>query len=386
MGTGRFDEHTHKFDLLLSIQYNASAADQDQWRQAFQRASRLLYDATDGKHQLGTIFVCLNSLGGDRADAWILGTGGTSHSPPAALGSSGDQMTLHVQERFHPLVIVHELGHYIYGLYDEYLHADGSEDGKCLGHTETFLPIGAACIMEASNRDGERYDPQTQTWTPGVISEFCGSAEHTTDNQQHLINHQSCWGTMVSRYEDLAPAPTAAVEAPPTATRINWVVLDQAQRFVLLLDHSASMTTPKMSEAKFGAHWWADALLSTDALAVVSFANTATVNLALQTLSDAQRTAAHTAIDSITPAGEASIGAGLRAALQEIESSGTQSVRESIVLVSTGQHQIPPHPNEVIPALVARGVRVHVIAIHPVRNPTLLRNIAIKTGGTYHVA
>jgi hypothetical protein len=33
------------------------------------RASALLFDATDGRHQLGTIFVCNNSSGGRNADA-----------------------------------------------------------------------------------------------------------------------------------------------------------------------------------------------------------------------------------------------------------------------------------------------------------------------------
>jgi len=44
-----------RFNLVLSIRHNATAARLNEWRASWERASRLLFDATDGQHQFGDI-------------------------------------------------------------------------------------------------------------------------------------------------------------------------------------------------------------------------------------------------------------------------------------------------------------------------------------------
>jgi hypothetical protein len=404
MGIGRFDETTHKFNLLLSVRYDATA-DLNQWQRTFQRASELLYDATDGKHQLGTVHVCLNSLGGDAADAWLLGTAGTPHSGGyATLGTSsaGVHITLGNGEIYHPLQIVHELGHYIYGLRDEYLIPGVSE--KCLGHTGadgTGSALSNACIMEANQTDGDQWVTATDSWSAGDISEFC-SADHTLINEQQSVNMQSCWDTMEggaviatspslmmsSGYHDLSPVPTAPGETAPTgADQIGWVVLESTQRFVLVIDRSGSMMGDKLTEAKFGADWWADALLIGDAFAVVSYSDTPSDVFPLTPLmSDTDRAMAHTNIGLIEAGGATSIGGGLRRAYEILEAAGSPTVTESIVLLTDGIHNTGEHPSTVLPDLIARGVRVFTIGIGSGVASTLLNQIATATGGAYYVA
>jgi hypothetical protein len=388
MGIGRFDRATHKFNLVLSIRYTAPAADLIQLQRAFQRASELLYDATDGRHQFGEIQVCLNSLGGASADAWVIISpnpanpifdSGGYNPPPFSTPTPGVHMTLDKKVMDWPLVIVHEFAHFVYGLYDEYRFADGTEGAHCIGGT-----TANACIMEASQVDGDQF--VAGTLVSGRISEFCASSNHTVNNRQ---GSNSCWHTMASRYYDLPDLQTAT-QAPPTAPAAalaNWVVLDSTQRFVLVIDRSGSMTGDKLIEAKFGADWWADAILDNDALGVVSFSDTVSVDFPLHTITGpTDRNNVHAAVGSIAAKGMTSIGGGLRRALQEITNFGPRSVTESIVLLTDGIHNIGESPSQVLPDLIARGVRVFTIGIGPGVDTALLQQIATSTGGTHYVA
>ena len=398
MGLGRFDPTTHKFDLILSVRYNASSNDLAQWQKAFQRASELLYDATDGKHQLGTVQVCLNNQGDDAADAFLTGTPGISHAGAIVqLGTPRIHMTINNDEMFKPLVIVHELGHYIYGLRDEYNGPGGGGVGSCLGHTGS-TPNSNACIMEAQSTDGDQFNATTGMWSPGAISEFCSINTHTQNNEQQSANLKSCWETMAtgaklsggsfsSGYPDLQPIPATPLEAPPAGpAKINWALLDSAQRFVLVIDRSGSMTGAKLTEAKFGADWWADALLDNDGLAVVSFSDNAFPDFGMTTITGAARNVAHSKIDAIHAGGNTSIGAGLREALHQIIMAGPQATTESIVLLTDGIQNTGETPGQVLPDLIARGVRVYTIGIGPDVDSALLQQIATSTGGTYYVA
>src|SRR5688500_11584609 len=127
MGIGIFHSATGKFDLVLSIRYDATGLNEmDQWEAAFEKASRLLYDATDGQHQLGNIFVYNNDTASSRdvADAWLMSVDAPSHASGSLPGASGIGSTsCHIvfssNAKYRPFTIVHELGHYIYGLLDE---------------------------------------------------------------------------------------------------------------------------------------------------------------------------------------------------------------------------------------------------------------------------
>ena len=111
MGIGRLVGS--RFNLVLSVRHNADAARLAQWRASWERASRVLFDATDGQHQFGTIFVCNNSSGGRNADGWLLEEDGRSSAGGwHVIGSETIHMTLYGDERFKPFILVHEFAHY----------------------------------------------------------------------------------------------------------------------------------------------------------------------------------------------------------------------------------------------------------------------------------
>ena len=66
MGSGSFN--SGKFKLNLTFNYDADATKIDQWKTAFDYASRLLYDATDAQMQFGEITIRNNGYGLDMAD------------------------------------------------------------------------------------------------------------------------------------------------------------------------------------------------------------------------------------------------------------------------------------------------------------------------------
>jgi len=236
MGNGNLS--AGKFNLILSIRHNANATRLNEWQASFERASRLLFDATDGQHQFGTIYVCNNSTGGRNADGWLLEPDGTSMSATDALGNETAHMTLMGDERFKPFVIIHEFGHYGYGLYDEYQELHGPNGSEvCLGGT-----TANACIMEAGWWDGDRFGNAANggSLVLGRVSKFCTPSNHESgndpakDTEQQAIHGESCWETMEDKYPDLTvPAGAAVAAAPPGADPINWVVLTPEQRFML---------------------------------------------------------------------------------------------------------------------------------------------------------
>src|SRR5687767_1302201 len=78
-GSGKLN--SGKFDLSVSSRFNAPSATLDALRNRFQQASELLFDATDGQHQFGTIRFCNNSRGGRNADIWFRNDGDRSFVP-----------------------------------------------------------------------------------------------------------------------------------------------------------------------------------------------------------------------------------------------------------------------------------------------------------------
>ena len=385
MGIGRLVGG--KFNLVLSIRHDASAAVIDQWRASWERASQLLFDATDGQHQLGDIYVCNKSSGGRNADAWLLPTeqGDSSTNGWHEIGHETFHMTLFGEERFRPFVLVHEFGHYAYGCDDEYKGPTQQSDLHCIGGTTSN-----ACIMEGGFTDGDRFG-SGGTGGPferGRIRAFCVASNHRTSlpltNQQNRYGH-SCWQTMVANFPTLTlPAGLPAGPGARVAVPINWRVLAAEQRFVLVLDRSGSMAGQKIEEARIGADWWPDAAAIGERLGVVSFGSSATANFPLRTIGGPpDRAAARAAISGITAGGSTSIGDGLRIALNQILAAGPRAATQVAVLVSDGFQNSGENPSAVVPDLVTNGVRVYTIGVGPDIDIPLLTNIANSTGGSF---
>jgi hypothetical protein len=381
-----------KCNLILSVRHLADQNRLNQWKRSFEQASKLLYNATEGQHSFGKIHVCNNYTGGDLADAYLLkydavSSPGTMFPGDTGLGKSGYKQILGADERFKPYVIIHEFGHYAYGLGEEY---DSFGAPQCTSNENTH-----ACIMEFDFLKGDRFGPNgdggVNGWAPlepGIVTEFCYPGNHTGGNQQESTHHESCWETMAGEYPELLPIPGSQPGTTPGAPDpIVWVLLQQEQRFSLVLDKSGSMGSHnKLSEAQLGANYWINSWEEKDKIGVVSFADTGDEVYPLTEITDQTNLdPIESAIDSITAEGNTSIGGGLRKGLNQILGSSldVQAASQAIVLVTDGYHNTGEDPEDVLDDLIDNRVRVYVIGIGPSIKTDLLHKIADDTGGEF---
>lgn len=349
-GTGKIVNS--QFNLSVSVRYDATQARLDELKSKFEKASNLLFDATDGQHQLGTTLVCNNSRGGKNADIWILpgGDGTTKRSyvniPIPGLGAQGRGMHLYDfdlntnnvnADGSH--VIVHELGHYGYGIYDEYAGPDGPDPDSEVEPAE--------CIVDTTNPASL----MDNFWIKPT-SEFCVSSNHDhgllgdPDTLQSAHNTRSD-GTPESSWETIKkyfPALNIPLlpENPPQVgpATFQWKVLDPETRVILAIDRSGSMIGSRINNAKLGAKLFVDLVSPGDKIGVVSFSNAASTNYPLTKIANDSQITAKNVIDSLMASGATAMGSGLRTALNQILAAGEPGCQQVIILLSDGMFKI----------------------------------------------
>lgn len=102
------------------------------------------FTMTEGRHRVGTVYVYRNSLFGNNVDIRLLNTDGRSSASLAGWANRNLTTFNHlamdkVPESIDAVgkVVTHELGHYTYGLFDEY-----REEGKALDPADPGAPSG----------------------------------------------------------------------------------------------------------------------------------------------------------------------------------------------------------------------------------------------------
>jgi hypothetical protein len=236
MGSGTFDGT--KFHLSVTFTYDASDPHLLRWRTAFEHASRLLFDATDGQMQFGTIQYGINNTGISHADSHLEpGTTGTSGTT-GDISQAGSYCTLFYDETLRPHVIVHEFGHYGLFLGDEYWYIGNDVWDRCTAdvHTE------GACYMGFGWKNGLQLNPDGTIKVVGIVSEFCCETNHDTHaaNMQQFMHGQSCWNTIAEKYSGITapgvgqrPASTPPTEGPDP---LVWEPIDSLSRIVFVVD------------------------------------------------------------------------------------------------------------------------------------------------------
>jgi len=401
----------HKIDL--NIFYNYNEADMDSFKNAFTEASRLMFNSTNGQMQFGTIRVSKDNAFEDRADFWVLsGAGGASAGGIGVLGTSGIHVTIYrEQHRFTAqdgpdgdergqFGIVHELGHHALNLYDEYgKPSTGYPDAPC---------VNGYCISDASLvcciMDGGTSVHPTHHRTEWCTNPDDGlSTTHITDpmNHQEHMHAEACWETIASycssEYGAAMTEPAVVnTSDPPGHVNPAWIVIGDQLRYVICVDKSFSMNGSKIAKAKVGADLFVDLGHegTGERIAVTSFSGgagydpAADVDFPLtEIVNDAVKGNARDAIDLISVENMTAIGDGMRVSLDELETlAQNDACVEAVILLSDGEHNYGvEHPDDVIPDLRDRGVRVFTVGLGspPVLDEDMLQDIADETGGLY---
>ena len=126
MGLGRFKDG--KFDLVVVANFPMTQTDVTEWRRSFEKASELFWDASEGQIQYGRIFVCDDSIGLDVAEMILHESGDPSYGTFGEFGSPGKALHLMPYVKFQVLTQVHEMGHHVWALGDEYSGPQIPED------------------------------------------------------------------------------------------------------------------------------------------------------------------------------------------------------------------------------------------------------------------
>jgi len=405
-GTGTVVPGTPDY-VNLNLYYTYAEPNPTIMRNAFQEASRLLYNSTNGQMQLGTIRVSTNSAFQNKADVWVNSGADGAYTAVAGLGTPGAHTTLFVNRHRWtaedgPLGnergqfgIVHEFGHYGFSLYDEYKY--GATSAYCVSSGSS-----TCCIMDG----GTTVHPQHHRteWCTPTGGGLTTSHVTTPMTNQQAYNGCSCWQTIASyvssAYGITLTTPATVVTTDPAGhSDIGWVTIGNRLRYVITLDRSYSMSVDnKEPLAKQGAALFTNLCYPDvgESLGVVSFSNTAVADFPIQevTSSPDTRAQAVTAINAIALENMTALGDGLRTSLNQITGGGAvpadSSAVEAIVLLSDGVHNFGAEsPSAVLPDLRARGVRVFTIGLGSPTHPTYpldestLLDISNQTGALY---
>ncbi|MFN0007352.1 MAG: vWA domain-containing protein [Planctomycetota bacterium] len=432
-----------RFDLQISLPTPLVAGERDFLDQYFLRVSEVLFHATQGRHQLGTVFLCYGTVGSAQADAVIVSDSITLATEKRLWNRSSGPF-LYSRDRLRSVAwFVHELGHYLYDLRDEY-QGPGSPyacdtptadwNMECISDADR--PVEKACLMDwFENKDAagwmqyhivqvdgtidrevyaqfsellrELFQPNpspaphaTAGYYAGIPSDFCSVPNHDTGRhhrQNACHGGQCCWLTLAdpSSHGNLdygLVAPTGRPTLPPTSSHGDVQVVDAlpTERFALLLDRSGSMAGVKISRLREGASFWVNHVDQAEQLGLISFASTSRVDAPISTVpldADSYQSTWRTdrigLVIGLAAAGSTAIGDALRDALDDIQTL-TRAASQAIVIFSDGLQNFGTEAAEdLLVDLQATGVRLFVIGIGDDRNATLLESLAAGTGGQY---
>lgn len=153
-------------------------------KDAVQRASAIICDATDGQIQFRDVRLTGGSADEDRGNIWIMAEAGRSYAggtqpDGSALGTLGSHVTL-FSNAIEDDIIAHELGHHAFGLFDQYDEQRllGEACGRGPGFERGTIDERNHTIMQQSGGT-TCVGPSSQLFDPNVpaLEGICGYVE-----------------------------------------------------------------------------------------------------------------------------------------------------------------------------------------------------------------
>ncbi len=442
-GNGTIDTAAKTMDLSVLFTYSETDDNLDggaatTWKQVFNEGSRRLWNATNGQLRLGKITVYTRALDRkDDADVWISPAGDTAYSTDiAVLGVPGQHMQFYANKHLSlsgylgDCSIAHEIGHYAFGLWDEYIgysvplakkdtytEADARvESDNPSIHSISDADTVASLMDAGGGVSGHKL--RTEFDTAANIVKGVAFAGRWYMNKQWYQRKESCWETMsrltfdgVTVFQDI---PTGdSPNAPPSGfADIEWEKVPTLSRLVLCIDSSASMAfNNKLELAIAGAKIFTNLTqeahtfditnaaglsegtvsVDGDELGVVDFSDAANTDLPLTTVDENGETKsdAQFGIGMLSANGHTSIGVGLQQALGVITAAGSKVTQEAVILLSDGFDDSGSgtvKPAEAAGNCAARGVRVFSIALGSDADVSTLGAVAIVSHGKLYQA
>jgi von Willebrand factor type A domain len=399
-----------RFNLTVSLRYMPQTGEIAFLCDLFNRTSRILHDATDGTHSIGTVLYAANNFGGADASIWVHPNSDVwPNSTSARLWLPTESMDISQDFLMWPTIMAHELSHYLYDLRDEYNNGSACQNniGTQASLMEGYDWTEYTRWTDAGGSDYTTFGTFFPDYTGGVASlqqgqptEYCHAGNHdtTADNNQNNFNGmQSCWTYMAAdgNHNNIAyglttpgaGGPTAGAPAAPAA--VTCTTLIPVQRFELVLDRSGSMAGAKFDQLKIGANFWVDYVNPLEELGLVTYASSPTTDVARSEVPAAGPTQTtwrddrHTIVNNLLPGGQTAIGDALRQGLNAIVAGGRAASQVMVLFTDGLQNAGAETAEQVLPDLRANGVRVYTIGLGGDQDSALLESVATTTGASY---
>jgi hypothetical protein len=221
------------FNLLVSIEWDATDAEEAYIRDRFLETSELLFNGTDGQFLIERLEVRDSRGAWDEADYRIYADWNQpSNADLGAIDGDSGRVRMNPFDTFFPGIIYHELGHYAFSVRDEYKAADCWPDGQPVYCTIASVTPGTP-FSEGGGKDscvmrGAQYQSRKK---------FCSSHPANPHASCTAQGSQDCWSTIIERFAGL-PAwrlqtplsrgaivdrlPASIGSASPSASRRPW--------------------------------------------------------------------------------------------------------------------------------------------------------------------
>lgn len=406
---GTFNSTTGEFNFCVSTRFDATDAQIAAIKTAFQDASQILADATDGQHRFGTIRIVDDSGASQSSDYWIHQGAGRAYATYGQFGVQGQHVNLYYPDNIgsgdaagNAYTIAHEHIHHAYAIADEYSGPD--DDGSLpindpkKAENAPYPAGGDSAALSFSLMDNYfSRGGHAGAGTTYTLNELSVDSNHDPDDDtwQSRMNKKadgtgkSDWDTIKdSKYPATVPAGLP-VDAAPAAHNVTFEDGLGGLAAMVVLDRSGSMSSEnRLPFAKAGAKVFTSFLEPGDGVGVASFETGTAVDFPLTKVVDAGTiAAANAAIDGISLGGSTNIGGGLLAGLGQITSQPDRSCNEIVVLLSDGDHNTGTSPAAATPELVKEGVTAITVGVGSgisSSGQATLQDIARQTGGKYY--
>jgi hypothetical protein len=386
-----------KLDLLVYFTYDE---DQPQdWEAVFTEYSKLLGNATEGGLQLGTVtFTRVPDLM-DRADVWVLDDFSGARAHLNGLGRNGRHITIsQIHESTSGSAIgqfglLHESGHYVWGVFDEYRGYIGNTPGSHVAHYCASSFGDVACVMDGG----------TTVYPNNHRTEFCtdyalgfATTRHfpgTDDAQgnairtdQEYILRCSCWRQIENSGVGglVHPLVDPSGEPPPhESVAFDYSRYAEPLAMALVLDTSGSMSAEnKLARAILGAQVGVGLLRDDEFLTVVGFADEPTIVYPIRSMTESRKNSAIEAIDELVADGGTHLGIAVLEAVDQL--GEVDGGKEFLVVVSDGiSHDPDIDDPAVLAALREADHPVFTIALGAFPDDEALIVAAAATGGRF---